>query len=110
MERTPVDAVIDGYYPVLETFGEKLEALEDEIAANPQPAILHAIHGAKSDLLAMRRAIWPQREAINALICDEEPLIADPVHVYLRNCYDHCVQIMDGVETYRELAGGLMDV
>ena len=105
-----LDAVIDGYYPLLETFGEKLEALEDEIVGNPQPAILHAIHGAKSDLLAVRRAIWPQREAINALIRDEDPLIAEPVQVYLRNCYDHCVQIMDAIETYRELAGGLMDV
>ncbi len=105
-----LDAVIDGYYPLLETFGEKLEALEDEIVGNPQPAMLHAIHGAKSDLLAVRRAIWPQREAINALIRDENPLIAEPVQVYLRNCYDHCVQIMDAVDTYRELAGSLMDV
>ena len=105
-----LDAVIDGYYPLLETFGEKLEALEDEIVGNPQPTILHEIHKAKSDLLAVRRAIWPQREAINALIRDEDPLIAEPVQVYLRNCYDHCVQIMDAIETFRELAGGLMDV
>jgi magnesium transporter len=105
-----LDAVIDGFYPILETFGEKLEALEDEIMANPQPAVLHEIHQAKRDLLAVRRAIWPQREAVNALIRDENPLITDTVRVYLRDCYDHCVQIMDGVETYRELAGGLMDV
>ncbi|UCG15633.1 MAG: magnesium/cobalt transporter CorA [Phycisphaerales bacterium] len=105
-----LDAVIDGYYPILERFGEKLEALEDEIVANPQPTILQEIHHAKRDLLALRRAIWPQREAINALIRDENPLITDRVRVYLRDCYDHCVQIMDGIETYRELAGGLMDV
>jgi len=105
-----LDAVIDGYYPLLETFGEKLEALEDEIVANPHPSVLHEIHQAKRDLLAIRRAIWPQREAVNALIRDENPLITETVRVYLRDCYDHCVQIMDGVETYRELAGGLMDV
>ena len=105
-----LDAVIDGYYPILETFGEKLETLEDEIVANPHPSVLLEIHQAKRDLLAMRRAIWPQREAVNALIRDENPLITDAVRVYLRDCYDHCVQIMDGVETYRELAGGLMDV
>jgi magnesium transporter len=105
-----LDAVIDGYYPLLETFGEKLEVLEDEIVGNPRPTILHEIHKAKGDLLALRRAIWPQREAINALIRDENPLIADVVRVYLRDCYDHCVQIMDAIETYRELAGGLMDV
>jgi magnesium transporter len=105
-----LDAVIDGYYPLLETFGEKLEELEDEVVANPRPSILQEIHQAKRDLLVIRRAIWPQREAVNALIRDENPLISDTVRVYLRDCYDHCVQIMDGVETYRELAGGLMDV
>lgn len=105
-----LDAVIDGYYPILEMFGEKLEALEDEIMADPRPAILQKIYQAKRDLLAIRRAIWPQREAVNALIRDENPLFGDTVRVYLRDCYDHCVQIMDGVETYRELAGGLMDV
>lgn len=105
-----LDAVIDGYYPILETFGEKLETLEDEIMANPRPAILSEIHQAKRDLLGIRRAIWPQREAVNSLIRDEDPLISDTVRVYLRDCYDHCVQIMDGVETYRELTGGLMDV
>ncbi len=105
-----LDAVIDGYYPLLETFGERLEALEDEILGNPQPVILHEIHKSKGDLLALRRAIWPQREAINALIRDENPLITKTVRLYLRDCYDHCVQIMDAIETYRELAGGLMDV
>ena len=105
-----LDAVIDGYYPIMEAFGEKLEALENEIVESPHPAILHQIHHAKRDLLALRRAIWPQREAVNALIRDEDPLISETVRVYLRDCYDHCVQIMDAVETYRELTGGLMDV
>lgn len=105
-----LDAVIDGYYPVMEAFGERLEALEDEIMANPQPSCLQHVHQTKRDLLALRRSIWPQREAINTLIRDENPLITDTVRVYLRDCYDHCVQIMDAVETYRELAGGLMDM
>ena len=105
-----LDAVIDGYFPILEVFGEKLEALEDNLVANPRPAVLHEIHQAKRDLLALRRAIWPQREAISALIRDEDPLFPETVRVYLRDCTDHCVQIMDGIETYRELAGGLMDV
>ncbi|MHC5111010.1 MAG: magnesium/cobalt transporter CorA [Planctomycetota bacterium] len=105
-----LDAVIDAYYPLLETFGEKLEALEGEIVGNPEPTMLHEIHRAKTDLLSLRRAIWPQREMINALIRDENPLVSDTVRVYLRDCYDHCVQIMDAIETYRELAGGLMDL
>ncbi len=105
-----LDAVIDGYYPILEVFGEKLEGLEDEIVANPQPANLREIYRAKRDLLALRRSVWPQREALNALVRDENPLLTDTVRVHLRDCYDHCVQIMDAIETYRELAGGLMDV
>ncbi|HNO78070.1 MAG TPA: magnesium/cobalt transporter CorA [Phycisphaerae bacterium] len=105
-----LDAVIDGYYPLLELFGEKLEALEDQIVSNPKPEILRKIHGIKRDMLTLRRSIWPQREVVNEMIRDENPLITDTVRVYLRDCYDHCVQLMDGVETYRELAGGLMDV
>ncbi len=105
-----LDAVIDGYYPLLEAFGERVERLEDQIVSEPQPAILHDIHTTKRDMLTIRRAVWPQREAISALIRDEDPLISAQVRVYLRDCYDHCVQIMDGLETYRELAGGLMDV
>ena len=105
-----IDAVIDGFFPILETFGEKLETLEDEIVVNPDPQKLREIHTAKRDLLDIRRAIWPQREAISAMIRDENPLITDTVRTYLHNCYDHCVQIMDGIETYRELTGSLMDL
>jgi magnesium transporter len=105
-----LDAVVDGYYPLLELFGEKLEALEDEIMAQPHPAALQEIHQTKRDLLAIRRSLWPQREAVNALIRDEDPLLTDTVRVYLRDCHDHCVQIMERVETCRELAAGLMDV
>ncbi len=105
-----LDAVIDGYYPLLEVFGEKLEALADEIVGNPQRERVQEIHRTKADLLALRRAIWPQREAVNTLIRDEDPFIADTVRVYLRDCYEHCIQILDVVETYREVAGSLVDV
>ncbi len=105
-----IDAVIDGFFPILETFGEKLESLEDEIVADANPQILREIHTAKRDLLDIRRAIWPQREAISAMIRDENPLVTDTVRTHLHNCYDHCVQIMDGIETYRELTGSLMDL
>jgi len=105
-----LDAVIDGYYPVLEEFGERLAGLEDDIVAEPQPDALRKIHQAKVELLALRRVIWPQREAIYALLRDEDPLITEAVRVYLRDCYDHCVQIMDAIETYRDLSANLMDV
>ncbi len=105
-----LDTIIDGYYPILESFGERLETLEDEIVEDPTHDMLRRVHRTKRDLLAVRRGIWPQREAVNTLLRDGHELFTDEVRVYLRDCYDHCVQIVDVVETYRELAGGLMDV
>ena len=105
-----IDAVIDGYYPILETFGETLEDFENEIVHNPESSLLQEIHHIKREMLAIRRAVWPQREALNKLIRDECEFITENVRTYLRDVYDHCIQIIDVVETYRELAGGLMDV
>jgi magnesium transporter len=104
------DAIIDGYFPVLEDYGERLEDLEDEVIVNPTNQTLTKIYQIKRELLALRRAIWPQRDAINSLLRDENALIGSEVRIYLRDCYDHTVQIIDMVETYRELASGLMDV
>ncbi len=73
-----LDAVIDGYYPLLETYGEKLDSLGNEIVGNPQRKTLQEIHQTKGDLLGLRPAIWPQREAINTLIRDENPLSPTP--------------------------------
>ena len=107
---TLLDAIVDGFFPVLEACGEKIEELEDEVVSNPTHPTLAKIYQVKRELLALRRAIWPLRDAINALIRDGSPLISDEVRIYLRDCYDHAVQVMDMVETYRELTAGLMDV
>jgi magnesium transporter len=105
-----LDSIIDGFFPVLEYYGEIIEELEDEVIRNPAPATLQRIYQVRRELLNLRRAIWPQRDTINNLIRDESELISHEVHIYLRDCYDHTVQVMDMVETYRELATGLMDV
>jgi magnesium transporter len=105
-----IDAIIDSFFPVLEVYGEQLELLEDEVVSNPSPQTLAKIHRMKRDLLTLRRAIWPQREAINSLIRDGSELISDDVRVYLRDCYDHTIQVLDMIETYRDVAGSLMDV
>lgn len=105
-----LDAVIDGYYPVLERIGEQLEDAEEEILTHPQKELLPEIHRVKRDLLALRRAIWPQRDALNTLIRDDDPHFTSLARTYLRDCYDHCVQIIDAVDTYRELSGGLADM
>jgi len=105
-----IDAIIDGFFPVLEDYGERIEDLEDEVVSHPNRRTLEKVHDLRRELLALRRSIWPQRDAINALIRDGNPLISPEVRVYLRDCYDHSVQVLDMVETYRELAASLMDV
>ncbi len=105
-----LDAIIDGFFPVLEYYGELIEELEDEVVTRPSKQTLTKIYQIRRDLLTLRRAIWPQRDAINQLIRDGSEFISDEVKIYLRDCYDHTVQVMDMVETYRELASGLMDV
>ncbi|MEB3292832.1 MAG: magnesium/cobalt transporter CorA, partial [Synechococcales bacterium] len=105
-----LDAIVDGFFPVLEFYGEELERLEDEVVVNPTNQTLEQIHRIKRELLTLRRAIWPQRDAINTLIRDESDLICPEVRIYLRDCYDHAVQVLDMVETYREVASSLMDV
>jgi len=105
-----IDAIIDGFFPVLEAYGERIERLEDEVVENPTRQTLEKVHQVRRDLLALRRSIWPQREALNQLIRDGSPLIEANVQIYLRDCYDHVIQLLDIVETYRELASSLMDV
>ncbi len=104
------DAIIDGYFPVLEAYGEKIELLEDEVIGQPNNHTLTKIYQTRRELLILRRGIWSQRDAINTLIRDGHPLIDERVLIYFKDCYDHTVQIIDTIETYRELASGLMDV
>jgi magnesium transporter len=107
---TLIDAIIDGFFPVLEAYGERIEELEDEVVTKPTRRTIEKIYQIRRELLALRRAIWPQRDAINSIIRDGSDLISPEVRVYLRDCYDHAVQVMDMVETYRELTSGLMDI
>ncbi len=105
-----LDTVVDAYYPLLEAVGDHLEDLEVEVVANPNESIIHTIYSLKRQLLHVRRAIWPQREMINALIRGDGGFITDSTRLYLRDVYDHCIQIIDVLESYREMAGGLLDV
>ncbi|MGB2927237.1 MAG: magnesium/cobalt transporter CorA [Limnothrix sp.] len=104
------DAVIDGFFPVLEMLGDRIEDLEDEVVISPTPKTLAAIHQVKRELLALRRAIWPQRDSLSVLIRENSTLIQPDTLQYFRDCYDHTVMLIDMIETYRELASGLMDV
>jgi magnesium transporter len=105
-----LDAIVDSYFPVLEEYGEHLETLEDEILQHPRGDAVARIHSVKRDLLTLRRAMWPQRETFSALLRGETPVMTAETRLYMRDCYDHSVQILDLLETYRELGSDLIDI
>lgn len=105
-----IDTTIDGFYPVLEQVGEKLEDLEGQIINSPDENSLQKIYKLKRELLSLRRIVWPQREAINHLAREENDFVKKSTRVFFRDTYDHIIQIIDVIETYRELAGSFMDV
>jgi magnesium transporter len=104
-----MDVIIDTGFPVLDQLGERLEDLEDEILDNPTREARNQIHLVKRELVMMRRAWWPQREVVSSLIRDGEHFLGENTRVYMRDCYDHCVILIDFVETYRDIASNLLD-
>lgn len=105
-----LDAVVDDYYPILEADGDVLEELEDELLADPTPGRATGVHQIKRDLLVLRRAVWPLREALSSLHRGTSALIAPETRIYLRDCYDHTVQLIDLVEVYRDLGTSLTEL
>lgn len=105
-----LDASLDTFYPAIESIGEVIEALEDEIMGQQEQGAMARIHRIKRNLLEVRRAIWPFREAINTLQRDEEDIITEETRRYLRDLADHTFQLVDLVEAYREITSGLMEV
>ncbi|MGC1307780.1 MAG: magnesium/cobalt transporter CorA [Phormidesmis sp.] len=106
-----LDAVIDAYFPVLEDYGEYIESLEDEVIFNPTRHTVQKIYRVRRELMSLRRSVWPQRNSLNQLVRDgSSDLISQEARIYLQDCYDHVVQVLDIVETYRELTANLMDV
>lgn len=105
-----LDAIIDNYFPVAEEFVDELEALETDIVERPSHACIHRLHDIKRELMALRRSIWPLREALGVLVRDPGELVHEGTVVYLRDCQDHAFQILDLVENFREVAGSLTDL
>lgn len=105
-----LDSIIDHYYPVLEGIGGAIEELEDELLEKPSRAMVHTLHEYKRNLTQLRRFIWPLRDVVNALVHDQSGYITEPTKVFLRDCYDHTVQLMDLVESYRDVTSGLMEL
>jgi magnesium transporter len=107
---TLLDTLVDGYFPVLEQYGEYIEALENEVVMRPNRRTLQKIHELRRELMMLRRYIWPQRTVINSLIRDGGDFLTQENRIYLQDVYDHIIQILDILETYREVASSLMDV
>ena len=106
-----LDTIVDDYFPILEKFGELADDAEDKMLLKPKSSTVTYVHGLKRELLELRRAIWPFRDALAVLIRnDSTPLISSETRPYFRDLYDHTVRVIDLVETYREVASDLMDI
>ena len=105
-----IDAIVDTYFPILESYGDLVEGLEERILASPGDDAMRDIHLLKRELLDIRHALWPMREALTALQRDDTPQINEPLLPFLRDCSDHAFQLLDMVEVYRETAQGLVDL
>ena len=104
-----IDVLIDSYFPVLEKYGEELESVEEKLLAGVSASTIARIHRLRSELFILRKTIWPHRDTINELLRDTTNRIADETRVYLRDCYDHAIQIIDVTETCREMCSDLRD-
>jgi len=105
-----IDSVVDHYFLVLEAFGEKIEALEAELLSDPTPNSLQHLYAMKRDVIFFRKQVWPIREMLNRLVKEESPLIDKSVDVFISDVYDHTIQIIDTIESFRDLMAGLLDI
>jgi len=105
-----IDAVIDNYFLILEHFGDKIEYLEEGLVLYPRPETLKTIQKYKRDMITLRKSIWPLRELINGLQRVESDLIKGTTRVYLRDVYDHTIQVIDTVEDFRDILSSMVDI
>lgn len=105
-----IDTAVDCFFPLMETLGERIEALESVVFEEPSREVLDEIHHLKRELVLMRRMLWPQRDMLGGLLRDEFRLIGRETRLYFRDCHDHCVHALDLVESYREMASSLLEV
>lgn len=105
-----LDAVIDNYFIVLEKLGERIEALEENLIGNPGPETLQQLHHLKREMIYLRKSVWPLREVVAAMQRRDTPLIQSGTIYYLRDVYDHTVQVIDTIETFRDMLSGMLDI
>jgi magnesium transporter len=107
---TLVDAIVDYYFVILEKLGERIELLEEELVTHPRTETLKEIHTLKREMIFLRKAVWPLREVISSLQRGESPLVQKTTGIYLRDVYDHTIQVMDTIETFRDILSGVLDI
>ena len=105
-----IDTIVDHYFIVLEKLGEKIEGMEEELVTKPTPETLQTIHTLKRELIFLRKSIWPLREVISVLERGELSLIHESTGIYLRDVYDHTIQVVDTIETFRDMVSGMLDI
>ena len=106
---TLLDAVVDSYFPAVDSIGEQLDSFDEQLDKMDSQARYHGLHEVRHQLLGLRRSIRPHRDMINELIRDDLPLISIETRVFLRDCFDHVIQLLDLVDTYRELTADLRE-
>ncbi len=107
---TLLDIIVDHYFAILEKLSEKIEELEEKLVTNPTTPILQKIQNLKREMIFLRKWVWPLREVISSLERGESSWIQEGTRFYLRDVYDHTIQVMDTVETFREVLSGMMDI
>jgi len=104
-----IDAVVDSYFVILEKLGEEIEDLEDDLIVAPRRELLQKIHALKREMIGLRKSVWPLREVVNTMERLETPLITPATDIFLRDVYDHTIQVIDNVETYRDILSGMLE-
>ncbi len=105
-----MDAVVDNYFIIMEKLGEKIDVLEEQLVGSPSPETLRGIHALKKEMIFLRKSVWPLREVIGAMERGDSPLIQKPTRTYLRDVYDHAVQVIETIETFRDMVTGMLDI
>jgi magnesium transporter len=105
-----MDGIVDNYFKVLENIGEDIEDMEEELVDNPTPETVHKIHFIKREMIFLRKSVWPLREIVSSLEREETPLIQETTIIYLKDIYDHTIQVIDIIETYGDIISGMLDV
>jgi magnesium transporter len=102
--------VVDNYFSILEKIGNKIESMEEKLVSAPTQKTLQQIHKLKREMISLRKSIWPLRELINGLQRSESSLINKTTGVYLRDTYDHTIQVIDTLESLRDVVSGMLDI